>query len=72
MSMTGVTTWAQDLADVGAIYPFQGAEWLMLIVGVAFWIWWHITTFKSELHTQQEKVKQYGTAENIRSAIDAD
>ncbi|MCY3879608.1 MAG: hypothetical protein OXF74_10585 [Rhodobacteraceae bacterium] len=72
MSTTGISSWAVDLADVGAIYPFQGAEFLMLIIGLVFWIWWHITTFRSELTLHEEKVSNFGTAENISSAIESD
>jgi hypothetical protein len=39
---TGLTSWAVDLKDVGAIYPFQGFEVPMVIAGVAFWVLWHI------------------------------
>ena len=42
MSTNGMTSWAVDLKDVGAIYPFQGWEVVMVILGLAFWIGWHI------------------------------
>ena len=36
MSTNGMTSWAVDLKDIGAIYPFQGTEVLLVIVGLAF------------------------------------
>ena len=48
MSTNGMTSWAVDLANVGAIYPFQGLEVLFVIIGLAFWIVWHV------LQTRQE------------------
>ena len=36
MSTNGMTSWAVDLKDVGAIYPFQGWEVLMVILGIHF------------------------------------
>ncbi|MCJ7598824.1 MAG: hypothetical protein MUO41_09400 [Methyloceanibacter sp.] len=48
MSTNGITTWAVDLKDVGAIYPFQGWEVLMVILGLAFWIGWHIIQTRHE------------------------
>lgn len=48
MSTNGITTWAVDLKDVGAIYPFQGTEVLMVIIGLAFWIGWHILQMRQE------------------------
>jgi hypothetical protein len=48
MSTNGLESWAVDLADVGAIYPFQGWEFPMFIIGLVFWLGWHWTQFKSE------------------------
>lgn len=72
MSTTGITSWSVDLAEVGAIYPFQGLEVIMLLVGLVFWICWHVITFRSEIELQQEKIAKFGTAEYMNSAIDED
>ena len=48
MSTTGYESWAVDLADVGAIYPFQGWEVPMTIIGVVFWIGWHWIQMRRE------------------------
>jgi hypothetical protein len=48
MSTNGMTSWAVDLKDVGAIYPFQGAEVLMVIIGLIFWIGWHVYQIRQE------------------------
>jgi ABC-type nickel/cobalt efflux system permease component RcnA len=48
MSTIGYESWAVDMADVGPIYPFQGSEMLMVIIGVAFWIVWHRIQFVRE------------------------
>ncbi len=47
-STNGMTSWAVDLADVAAIYPFQGTEIPMVIAGFAFWIIWHVLQFRAE------------------------
>ncbi len=54
MSTTGLDSWAVDLAEVGPVYPFQGSEVLMVIVGVAIWIIWHIWQIKFENRTFEE------------------
>ena len=54
MSTTGLDSWAVDLAEVGPVYPFQGSEVLMVIVGVAIWIIWHIWQVKLENRTFEE------------------
>ena len=48
MSTTGVESWAVDLANVGAIYPFQGMEWIFVLIGVVFWIYWHVWCIRWE------------------------
>ena len=48
MSTIGYESLAVDLADVGAIYPFQGWEVTMTIIGIIFWLGWHRMQFKAE------------------------
>ena len=72
MTTTGISSWAHDLASVGAIYPFQGLELLMVIIGVIFWIWWHFATFKMEIARQDYKISKYGKSDQIAKAIKSD
>jgi hypothetical protein len=48
MSTNGLASWAVDLKDVGAIYPFQGSEVLLFLIGLIFWIGWHIIQTRQE------------------------
>jgi hypothetical protein len=48
MSTNGLTSWAVDLKDVGAIYPLQGTEVVMVLIGLAFWIVWHVMQMRQE------------------------
>lgn len=48
MSTIGYSNWAVDLKDVGAIYPFQGTETIMVVLGVVFWIGWHVIQMRQE------------------------
>lgn len=42
-STTIVESWSgADLAQLGPIYPFVGSEFLLWILGLAFWIGFHI------------------------------
>lgn len=54
MSTIGYESWAVNLAEVGAVYPFQGYEILMTILGVAFWIGWHRIQFVRESEHLEE------------------
>jgi hypothetical protein len=69
MSTNGMTSWAVDLKDVGAIYPFQGTETLLVIIGLAFWIGWHVWQIRHENRELAEEVKRIN-AERARKAID--
>jgi hypothetical protein len=49
----------------GPIYPFVGTEGLLVIVGIAFWIIWHVWQLKAESNEfkeEVEKIKQRGGA----------
>ena len=67
MSMTNVDSWAVDLANVGPIYPWVGAEGIMFIVSVVLWIGWHIWQVKFETNTYKAEVEKHATAENLKN-----
>ena len=58
MSTIGYQNWAVDLAEVGAIYPFQGYEVLMTVVGVIFWLGWHWLQFRNENEELKKQQKR--------------
>ena len=58
MSTIGYQSWAVDLAEVGAIYPFQGHEVLMIVVGVIFWLGWHWLQFRNENEELKKQQKR--------------
>ena len=69
MSTIGYGSWAVDLAEVGAVYPFQGTEVLMVILGVAFWIGWHRIQYVRE-HAHLEEAKKQSDPEKIAKLLD--
>ena len=66
MSTNGMESWAVDLADVTAVYPFQGSEMIMVVVGVVLWIGWHRIQYKRE-HDEQVEIEE--TREKIDREI---
>jgi hypothetical protein len=70
MSTNGMTSWAVDLKDVGAIYPFQGTEVLLVIIGVVFWIGWHIVQTRQENAEIASDMAADRTGEETKAAID--
>ena len=69
MSTIGYKSWAVDMADVGAIYPFQGAEVLMVIVGVVFWVGWHVIQFNRET-IELEEARKEASAAQTKAALE--
>ena len=41
-------TWAVDLADMGAVYPWVGTEMIMVLVAVLLWLLWHVVQIREE------------------------
>ena len=69
-STNGMTSWAVDLADVGAIYPFQGTEFILFLAGLVFWIYWHVLQFrveKAELNDEMAADKSGDEAKDVIS-----
>ena len=49
MSTTAVETWSgTDLTQLGPIYPFVGSEFLLWILGMIFWIGFHVLQARIE------------------------
>lgn len=67
--MATVTSWSGNISELGAVYPMVGTEWLLVIIGVAFWIVWHIVQTKVENRTYEEEKKRFGDPETLKKII---
>ena len=71
--MATVTNWIDHLSAekvVGAIYPGAGStETLLVILGVVFWIGWHVITAKSESEKLSRLAKKRHGANDNKSNI---
>jgi len=63
--MAQVDSWAVDLADVGAVYPMQGNESLMVWLVVAIWVVWHVVQIVGEQRSQGQQISQHGSEEEL-------
>jgi hypothetical protein len=72
MSTTGIDNWAVNLKDVGAIYPFQGSEGALVVVGLVAWVAWHIWCVRWERNKHQDEIAKYGDQENLKQTLDMD
>jgi len=70
MSTNGMTSWAVDLKDVGAVYPFQGGEVLLVVIGLAFWIGFHILQLRNEARELRHEMDADPRGDKARDAID--
>jgi len=64
------SSWAVDLKDVGAVYPWLGLEVIMVLVAIALWLIWHIVQMRMEEQEYADDIKKYGGKENIKKALD--
>ena len=67
--MATVTSWTGNIADIGPIYPMVGTEGLLVIIGLATWIVWHIIQTKMENKTYEDEIKRFGSTESLKKMI---
>ena len=70
MSTNGMENWAVDLKNIGAIYPFQGWEVLMVILGLIFWIGWHVLQTRQESAEIEADMAADRSGDETRRSID--
>ena len=63
-------TWAVDLADMGAVYPWVGTEMIMVLVAVLLWILWHVVQIREENREYAEDVRRFGDKETLKKTLD--
>ncbi|MFN0219016.1 MAG: hypothetical protein ACKVP4_09410 [Hyphomicrobium sp.] len=69
MLTIGLSSWAVDLKDVGAIYPFQGYERPMVIAAIVFYVLWQIWQIGHENAELNDKARQFD-ARKAKDAVD--
>ncbi len=63
-------SWAVDLANISAIYPWQGSEVIMFLIAFIAWIVFHVMQIKQENADYNDDIDRYGSAELIKKALD--
>lgn len=49
MSTTSIETWAgADLSQIGPIYPMVGTEMILVMIGLVFWLAFHVLQARIE------------------------
>ncbi len=63
---TGVESFA-NLDQAGAIYPMVGTEGVLVLIGVAIWIIWHIWQTCIENNEHQKDIENARTWNTVRT-----
>jgi len=63
--MAELDSWAVDLADVGAVYPMQGSEVLMVVVVMVLWVVWHVVQISAEQKRERDEVARHGSEDEL-------
>lgn len=59
MSTGAFEDWTGTITDIGPIYPFVGSEVLWFILGLVFWIGWHVIQARRESREWQEDLEKF-------------
>ena len=70
MSTNNMESWAVDLKDVGAIYPFPGSEVFWVVLGVVFWLLWHVAQMRQEATEIAHEEAADASGDKAKAAID--
>lgn len=65
---TGISSWSNP-SEITVIYPFPGTEWLLVIAGFVFWIWWHVKQIREE-NRALEEAAEYHRRHGVRRAME--
>ena len=70
--MATVTNWIDHLSAkeiAGQVYPMVGSEWLWLLAGIIFWIWWTVATATGEAEEQNSLARKRHGANDYKKNI---
>jgi hypothetical protein len=67
-----VASWSGRILDIGPIYPFVGSEGLLVILGLVFWVGWHIWQTRMETKEFEEDLARIKQAGGVSRALDQD
>lgn len=72
MSTGNFENWAGNIADIGPIYPFVGSEFLWFVLGLVFWIGWHILQTRLERRQLNDEKVRFGKKQILQQIIDGE
>ena len=67
--MATIESWGGTITDIGPMYPMVGTEGVLVIIGMAAWIVWHVIQAKRENREYEEQIGKYGGPESLKRLI---
>ncbi|RKT34795.1 hypothetical protein BXY70_0818 [Roseovarius halotolerans] len=73
MSTTIVESWSgADLSQLGPIYPMVGTEMILFIIGLAFWLAFHVMQARIEQKEMEEDEAAARSSERLQRVFEAE
>ena len=69
MSTGNIETWAGEISEIGAAYPFVGTEVILSIVCAIFVLWFLIKQSSVESSNLAEELREYGNKEALAKIV---
>jgi hypothetical protein len=70
MTTANFQNWAGNILDIGPIYPFVGWEFIMFLVGLVFWVGWHVMQMRGEDREFEEDTARMKGQGGVRKALE--
>ena len=69
MSTGNFENWHGTMTDIGPLYPFVGSETILVIIGLIFWIGWHILQWKMESSNYNDDMETLKNPDKMAQAL---
>jgi hypothetical protein len=72
MSTASFADWNGNMAELGPLYPFAGAEVLLVILALIFWVGWHLIQGRMENRKLEEEARALRQGDNLHKVLQAE
>jgi len=69
MPLENVGNWQGTIAEIGPLYPWVGAEGILVIIAVALWIIWHFLQMRMENRNYEDDLRTLKQNDNMTKAL---
>lgn len=70
MSTGNIETWAGEISEIGAAYPFVGTEVILSIVCAIFVLWFLVKQASVESANLAEELREHGGKESLSKIVE--